>query len=41
MPPSEKDSCDAALNSQNTTPEVKAKLLSLGINATPAQGARR
>jgi hypothetical protein len=37
--PSEKDSCNAAINSANTTPEVKAKLLALGINATPAQPA--
>jgi hypothetical protein len=37
--PSEKAACDAALNSQNTTPEVKAKLSTLGISATPSQPA--
>jgi hypothetical protein len=34
--PSEKASCDAAINSTSTTPQVKARLLELGINTVPA-----
>lgn len=34
--PSEKAACDAALNSKNLTPEVKSRLLALGIESPPA-----